>query len=195
MSRFVNLSTPTPASARCLLVGEKPAAARCAPPDNKPTPEEFANCREYLERELDLQHNIQVIVALGKIAFDAYLTILKARGTIASRAWIASGRGIWPTKIAGTLPASGSEVRSATRPSQPVSSPARVLAVCQLRIGLSPMASLSRHRIREFRGRGAGLFSSASLADSSSAGSMPATAKPVRANVSKLAPSPEFTTW
>ena len=62
------------------------AAARCAPPGNKPTPEELRNCRSYLERELDLLKNVKVVVALGKIAFDAYLDVLKARGVIGSRA-------------------------------------------------------------------------------------------------------------
>ncbi|HUP02770.1 MAG TPA: uracil-DNA glycosylase, partial [Bryobacteraceae bacterium] len=62
------------------------AAARCAPPGNKPAPEELANCRGYLERELDLLPNLKVVVALGKIALDAYLGILKSRGVIASRA-------------------------------------------------------------------------------------------------------------
>jgi uracil-DNA glycosylase family 4 len=62
------------------------AAARCAPPGNKPLPEEFRNCREYLEREIDLLREVKVVVALGKIAFDAYLSILKDRGLIASRA-------------------------------------------------------------------------------------------------------------
>jgi len=62
------------------------AAARCAPPDNKPTPEEFANCRPYLERELNFLSELRVIVALGKLAFDAYLTILRDRGVIRSRA-------------------------------------------------------------------------------------------------------------
>ena len=62
------------------------AAARCAPPGNKPTPEELGNCRPYLERELDLLTNVKVVVALGKIAFDAYLDVLKARGVIGSRA-------------------------------------------------------------------------------------------------------------
>ena len=62
------------------------AAARCAPPGNKPTPEELRNCRPYLERELDLLKNVKVVVALGKIAFDAYLDVLKARGAIRSRA-------------------------------------------------------------------------------------------------------------
>jgi uracil-DNA glycosylase len=61
------------------------AAAHCAPPDNKPLPEELRNCRPYLERELDLLPNVKVVVALGKIAFDAYLDILRSRGVIASR--------------------------------------------------------------------------------------------------------------
>lgn len=55
------------------------ASAHCAPPDNKPTKEELANCRPYLERELQLLPNIQVIVALGRIAFDTYLSIIGAR--------------------------------------------------------------------------------------------------------------------
>jgi uracil-DNA glycosylase family 4 len=61
------------------------AAVRCAPPDNKPAPDEFRNCRPYLERELDLLAGLRVIVALGKIAFDAYLTILRQRGVSRSR--------------------------------------------------------------------------------------------------------------
>jgi uracil-DNA glycosylase len=62
------------------------AAARCAPPGNKPLPEELRQCRSFLEREIDLLPNIKVVVALGKIAFDTYLGILKSRGVIASRA-------------------------------------------------------------------------------------------------------------
>ncbi|SPF33134.1 conserved hypothetical protein [Candidatus Sulfopaludibacter sp. SbA4] len=62
------------------------AAARCAPPGNKPTPQEIRNCRPFLERELDLLPNVKVVVALGKIAFDAYLDLLKSRGAIRSRA-------------------------------------------------------------------------------------------------------------
>lgn len=67
------------------------AAAHCAPPDNKPTPEELHNCRPYLERELDLLPDLRVVVALGRIAFDTYLDVLKARGVIASRAAFAFG--------------------------------------------------------------------------------------------------------
>ena len=62
------------------------AVAHCAPPANKPAPEEMRNCRPYFERELDLLTNLKVLVALGKIAFDQYLDVLKARGVIPSRA-------------------------------------------------------------------------------------------------------------
>src|SRR5262249_50415866 len=62
------------------------ASARCAPPGNKPTPEEIRNCRPFLERELELLPDIKVVVALGKIAFDNYLDLLKSRGIIRSRA-------------------------------------------------------------------------------------------------------------
>lgn len=61
------------------------AAARCAPPDNKPLREELANCRGYLERELKIVQP-KVILALGKVAWDTYLGILKAQGVIESRA-------------------------------------------------------------------------------------------------------------
>lgn len=61
------------------------ATCRCAPPDNKPLPKEIANCRGYLEREIEILKP-KVVLALGKIAWDAYLEILKSRGVIASRA-------------------------------------------------------------------------------------------------------------
>jgi uracil-DNA glycosylase family 4 len=67
------------------------AAAHCAPPGNKPAPEEIRNCRPFLERELELLSNLKVVVALGKIAFDTYLDVLKARGVIASRAGFVFG--------------------------------------------------------------------------------------------------------
>ena len=53
------------------------ATVHCAPPDNKPLPQERINCLPYLLRELNLLRNVSVIVALGKIAFDGYLS---ARG-------------------------------------------------------------------------------------------------------------------
>ncbi|MBL8176000.1 MAG: uracil-DNA glycosylase [Bryobacterales bacterium] len=55
------------------------ASAHCAPPDNKPAREELARCRPYLERELQLLGNVRVVVALGRIAFDTYLSIAGAR--------------------------------------------------------------------------------------------------------------------
>jgi uracil-DNA glycosylase family 4 len=61
------------------------AAVRCAPPDNKPTPGEFRNCRAYLEREIDLLKRLRVVVALGKLAFDSYLGILRDQGVIRTR--------------------------------------------------------------------------------------------------------------
>jgi uracil-DNA glycosylase family 4 len=61
------------------------AAARCAPPDNKPLPAELANCAPYLERELEGLKNLKVIVALGRIGFDAYLNFLIRRKLIANK--------------------------------------------------------------------------------------------------------------
>ena len=61
------------------------AAARCAPPDNKPTPQEIRNCRPYLERELELLKRLQVVIALGRVAFDVYLAILRKEGKIVRR--------------------------------------------------------------------------------------------------------------
>jgi uracil-DNA glycosylase family 4 len=57
------------------------ACVRCAPPANKPTPEERDTCLPYLARELRLLDNVQVIVCLGKFAYDgvAHLTGLRRR--------------------------------------------------------------------------------------------------------------------
>ena len=56
------------------------AAVRCAPPDNKPTPEEILACQAHLEAELAQLPNIAVVVALGKIAFDAWWRVLASKG-------------------------------------------------------------------------------------------------------------------
>jgi uracil-DNA glycosylase family 4 len=61
------------------------AAVRCAPPDNKPLLDEIRTCRPYLERDLELLRNLKVIVALGRLAFNVYLTILRDQGKIARR--------------------------------------------------------------------------------------------------------------
>ena len=58
------------------------AAVRCAPPDNKPTPEEIANCLPHLDAEICALPRVRVVVALGRIGFDAYLALLKQRGVV-----------------------------------------------------------------------------------------------------------------
>ena len=57
------------------------AAARCAPPQNKLTPDELSACRPYITREIQLLTDLRAVVALGRIAFDAFL-----------RAWATAGR-------------------------------------------------------------------------------------------------------
>lgn len=57
------------------------AAARCAPPANKPTREEIGNCRPFLLEELDLLGRLELVLCLGRIAFDAYCKALAERGT------------------------------------------------------------------------------------------------------------------
>src|ERR1700739_4186214 len=61
------------------------AAGRCAPPDNKPLPQELGNWALYLEREMNGLKRVKVIVALGRIGFDAYLNYLKRRGELERR--------------------------------------------------------------------------------------------------------------
>jgi uracil-DNA glycosylase len=62
------------------------AAARCAPPDNKPLPEELTNCAPYLDLEIEGLKRLKVVVALGKIGFDAYLNYLKRCGLLKTKA-------------------------------------------------------------------------------------------------------------
>jgi uracil-DNA glycosylase len=68
------------------------ATIRCAPPANKPLPSEIVNCRGYLVRELEIMQP-RAVLALGKIAWDAYLEILKQHGLIKSRAAFRFGHG------------------------------------------------------------------------------------------------------
>jgi uracil-DNA glycosylase family 4 len=60
------------------------ATARCAPPDNKPLPSEILHCRGYLEREIHILEP-RAVLALGRIAWDAYLEVLRQRKLITSR--------------------------------------------------------------------------------------------------------------
>ena len=61
------------------------AAVRCAPPGNKPTIDELANCSVYLDREMQGLAQVKVVVALGRIGFDAYLNHLKRSGRLRSK--------------------------------------------------------------------------------------------------------------
>jgi len=56
------------------------AIVRCAPPKNKPKPNEIMNCRRYWTQETRLLPNVQVVLALGRIAFDTYVRFLKELG-------------------------------------------------------------------------------------------------------------------
>jgi uracil-DNA glycosylase family 4 len=56
------------------------SAVRCAPPDNKPLPGEIARCADHLDAEVTELRNVRVVVALGKIGFDAWLRLAARRG-------------------------------------------------------------------------------------------------------------------
>ena len=58
------------------------APVRCAPPQNRPSGEEFNNCRWFLEQELIYLTHLTVVVVLGRLALDSYLRVLKQRGAI-----------------------------------------------------------------------------------------------------------------
>ncbi len=57
------------------------ASLRCAPPQNKPLPEELRHCQPYLERELELLNRVRVVLVLGRIAFDTYLRLVSRGAT------------------------------------------------------------------------------------------------------------------
>ena len=60
----------------CLIT----AVLRCAPPNNKPLLDEMANCRDYLRRELQLAKNKRIVIALGQIAFRAFIKTWRGAG-------------------------------------------------------------------------------------------------------------------
>lgn len=72
------------------------AAVRCAPPDNKPLPEEIDRCLAHLDREIGELPRLQVVVALGKIAWDAWFKLLARRGQARPRPRPVFGHGaVW----------------------------------------------------------------------------------------------------
>src|SRR5580692_7793446 len=69
------------------------SVARCAPPDNKPTPEELRNCAPFLDEEFRLLRKLRVVVCLGRIAFDGLLAHAQRTGILTSRAGYTFGHG------------------------------------------------------------------------------------------------------
>ena len=69
------------------------AAARCAPPANKPTPEELRNCAPWLDQEMALLTELRVVVCLGRIAFDSLLSHALRTGMLQSRSGFAFAHG------------------------------------------------------------------------------------------------------
>jgi uracil-DNA glycosylase family 4 len=61
------------------------AVVRCAPPGNKPTPEEQRNCAPWLDEELGLLRNLRVVVCLGRIAFDGLVSFAQRARILSSR--------------------------------------------------------------------------------------------------------------
>jgi uracil-DNA glycosylase family 4 len=69
------------------------AVVHCAPPGNKPTPEEQRNCASWLDEEVRLLRNLRIVVCLGKIAFDGFLAHQLRAGMLESRAGLVFGHG------------------------------------------------------------------------------------------------------
>jgi uracil-DNA glycosylase len=113
------------------------ATIRCAPPANKPLPLEIENCRAYLVREMEILRP-RAVLALGKIAWDAYLEILKHSGLLASRAAFSFGHG-----AEATLPGDGAHLFGVYHPSQQNTQTGRVTLAMYARV---------LRRIRRFLG-------------------------------------------
>jgi uracil-DNA glycosylase family 4 len=69
------------------------SVGRCAPPGNKPTPEELRNCTHWLDEELRLLKHLRVVVCLGRIAFDGLLAWAQRTGVLVSRGRYAFAHG------------------------------------------------------------------------------------------------------
>lgn len=99
------------------------APVRCVPPDNRPELSEVSACRPYLIEELGLLQKVEVVVALGAIGMDAYLSVLQEHGTIGSRARFKFGPGLrYETH------ASGPQLLCSYHPSQQNTSTKRLTA-------------------------------------------------------------------
>lgn len=82
------------------------SAIRCAPPNNKPLPEEITRCLDHLDAEIDQLPRVRVVVALGRIGFDAWLQRLRRRGVVFSpRPQFGHGIVVPPGSNRGHVPA------------------------------------------------------------------------------------------
>ena len=111
---FANQPTSTHAGDGLRLDGAYiTATIRCAPPANKPTPLEIARCQPFLLEELALLSRVRVVVALGKIGWDAYLRTRRARGLAVPRPLPRFGHG-----ARAAMPGDGVIVLGTFHPSQ-----------------------------------------------------------------------------
>ena len=69
------------------------SVVRCAPPGDKPTPQEIRNCSAHLTAEINALPNVRVVVCLGKIAWDGFLAHLLNSGVIGQRSEYQFGHG------------------------------------------------------------------------------------------------------
>jgi uracil-DNA glycosylase len=79
------------------------SVARCAPPGNKPTPEELRNCAPWLDAEIKLLKNLRVVVCLGRIAFDGLLAHETRAGNLPARLRFAFAHGAEYTMPSGLV--------------------------------------------------------------------------------------------
>lgn len=79
------------------------SVARCAPPGNKPTPEELRNCSPWLDRELSLLKHLRVVVCLGRIAFDGLLAHEARIGKLPARSAFVFAHGAEYTLPSGLI--------------------------------------------------------------------------------------------
>jgi uracil-DNA glycosylase family 4 len=79
------------------------AVVRCAPPANKPTPEEQRNCAPWLDEELSLLRDLRVVVCLGRIAFDGLMAHAQRTGELLARSTFVFGHGAEYTLSSGLI--------------------------------------------------------------------------------------------
>lgn len=84
---------------RCYIT----AALRCAPPANKPLPQELRNCQPYLKSELELLRRVRAVLALGRIAFDRYLSVVGEQVCLPRRSMMPFAHGA-SYQLPGALP-------------------------------------------------------------------------------------------